>query len=103
MTPPRSAPRPPPLLVAHPELYAVMERSDTFRHIQERARIVLDGRVHYLVHGDTLGSLDDLFVDALSRGSSAAGSDPPSRSLFLELPPTLQDAVRRSVRPDPET
>ena len=80
-----------------------MERSETFRRIAERARIVLDGRTHYLVHGDTLGSLEDLFVDAVSRGSSSEGSDPLSRALFLELPSELQDAVNRRVRPDPET
>ena len=90
------------LLTAYPELRAVMDRSETFGRIAERARLVLDGRTHYLVHGDTLGSLEELFVDALSRGSSSEGSDPLCRTLFLELPAELQDAVRRRVRPDPE-
>jgi hypothetical protein len=103
MTAPGSSPRTPGLLAAHPELRAVMERSETFRRIAERARLVLDGRVHYLVRGDTLGSLEELFVDALSRGSSPTGSDALCRELFLELPPELRSAVQRGVRPDPET
>ena len=96
-----SSPARPGLLAAYPELRAVMEQSDTFRGIAERARLVVDGRTHYLVHGDTLGSMEELFVDALSRGASSASADPPSRALFLELTPELQDAVRRRVRPDP--
>jgi hypothetical protein len=79
-----------------------MERSATFRRIAGRARIVLDGNEHYLIHRDTLGSLEELFVDAVCRGSSPEGSDPLTRALFLELPAALQAAVRRSVRPDPE-
>jgi hypothetical protein len=78
-----------------------MERSETFRSIAERARLVIDGRTHYLVRGDMLGSLEELFVDALSRGSAPEGSDPLSRALFLELAPELQHAVCRRVRADP--
>jgi hypothetical protein len=96
-----SPPRTPALLEAHPELRTVMERSETFRRIADRARLVIDGRTSYVVRGDTLGTVEELFVDALSRGSSPEGSDPLSRALFLELAPELQEAVRRRVREDP--
>ena len=89
------------LLREHPELRALMDGSETFRRITERARIVVDGVTHYLVRGDTLGSREDLFIDSLSRGASPEGSDPLSRALFLELPAPLKDVIRRRVRQDP--
>lgn len=91
----------PELLRAYPELQAFADRSEIFRRIAERARVDIDGRAHYLVRGDTLGSRDELLVDALCRGASPESADPPSRALFLELTPELQAAVRRTVRPDP--
>jgi hypothetical protein len=78
-----------------------MERSTNFRRIEERDRIDIDGRTHYIVHGDTLGSREELFIDALCRGASPEGADPPSRALFLELPPALRDEIRRITRQDP--
>jgi hypothetical protein len=95
--------RSPALLEAHPELRALLEHSETFRRIAESARIEIEGSTRYLVRGDTLGSLEELLVDALSRGSSPEGADPLSRALFLELPPSLQDVIRASVRRDPGT
>jgi hypothetical protein len=97
MTTSASSPRSPALLEALPELREIMDRSGTFQRIAERARLVIDGRIHYLVRGDTLGDLEELFVDALSRGSSPEGSDPLSRALFLELTPRLQQAVCHRV------
>lgn len=97
----RRTPCPPNPLEAYPELRAHMDRSETFQRIAERARIVLDGRTLYLVRGDTLGTRDDLFLDALSRGSSPESGDPQSRALFLELPPHLQRVILGCVRPDP--
>ncbi len=91
----------PELLRAYPELLAIMDRSETFRRIAESARVEIDGITHYLVRGDTLGSREELLVDALSFGSSPESADPLRRALFLELPPALQAAVRRTVRPDP--
>ena len=91
----------PALLRAHPALLALLDRSETFRRIAEEARVDLDGRTHFLVRGDTLGSREELLVDALCRGASPESSDPPSRALFLELPPNLQDAVRRAGRLGP--
>lgn len=95
-----SGPCPTSPLETHPELRAFMG-SETFRRIADEARVVIGGHARYLVHGDTMGTLDDLFLDALSRGSSAEGSDASSRALFLELPPHLQDAIRSCVRQDP--
>lgn len=90
----------PELLRAHPELLALMDRSETFRRIAESARLEIDGTTHFLVRGDTLGSREELFVDALAAGSSPESADPLRRALFLELPPALQGVVRRMVRPD---
>ncbi|WP_437692032.1 hypothetical protein [Sorangium sp. So ce176] len=92
----------PPLLEAHPELLALVDRSATFRRVEERYRIELDGRTHYLVRGDTLGSREDLLVDALARGAAPEGADPLSRALFLELPGHLQEVIRGATRSDPE-
>jgi hypothetical protein len=91
----------PELLRAHPELLELMARSETFGRIAERARLEIDGITHFLVRGDTLGSREELLVDALSEGSSPESADPSRRALFLELPPALQEVVRRTVRPDP--
>jgi len=93
---------PPALLEAYPELRALMDRSEHFRTIEARDRIEMDGRIHYIVRGDTLGSREELFVDALCRGASPESGDLPSRALFLELPPTLKDVIRRMTRQDPE-
>lgn len=92
----------PALLRAHPALHALLDRSETFRRIAERARIELDGRTHFLVRGDTLGSREELLVDALCRGASPESSDPLCRALFLELPAALQrEVIRCAERPDP--
>ncbi|APR80034.1 Hypothetical protein A7982_05381 [Minicystis rosea] len=88
-------------LEAHPEIRPLLAKSETFRRLAERARIDIEGVTHYLVRGDTLGTLDDLLVDTLARGSSPESSDAPSRALFLELPAHLQDAILRCVRRDP--
>lgn len=102
MTNAGSAPCPPDPLEAYPELRAIMTGSATFRGIADRARLVIGGRTAYLVRGDTLGTLEELFIDALSRGSTPEGADEASRALFLELPPHLQDVILRCVRQDPE-
>jgi hypothetical protein len=102
MTAPGPRERSPALLDAHPELRALMDRSEALRLLEERERVEIDGITRYIVRGDTLGSREELFVDALSRGSSSEGADPLSRALFLELPPALQDVIRRATRLDPE-
>ena len=91
----------PALLRAHPALQALLDRSEIFRRIAEGARIDLDGRTHFLVRGDTLGSREELLVDALCRGASPESSDPLSRALFLELPPALQAAIWCAGRANP--
>ncbi|XYI01373.1 hypothetical protein ACMHYB_17120 [Sorangium sp. So ce1128] len=92
----------PALLEAHPELLALLDRSETFRRVEERYRIEIGGRTLYLVRGDTLGSREDLLVDALVRGSVPEGADPLSRALFLELPGHLREVIRGGSRSDSE-
>ncbi|WP_437878066.1 hypothetical protein [Sorangium sp. So ce513] len=91
----------PALLAAHPDLLTFLERSAIFPRVEERYRVELDGRTHYLVRGDTLGSREDLLVDALARGAAPEGADPLSRALFLELPRHLQEVIRGATRSDP--
>ncbi|WP_437758856.1 hypothetical protein [Sorangium sp. So ce1389] len=88
------------MLKAHPELLALLDRSEAFRRVEERYRIEISGRTLYLVRGDTLGSREDLLVDALARGSAPEGADPLSRALFLELPGHLQEVIRGITRSD---
>ncbi|KYF53389.1 hypothetical protein BE08_39230 [Sorangium cellulosum] len=91
----------PALLVAHPELLAFLDGSTIFPRVEARHRVELDGRTHYLVRGDTLGSREDLLVDALARGAAPEGADALSRALFLELPGHLQEVIRGATRSDP--
>jgi hypothetical protein len=97
----RKNPAPPALLRAHPALQALLDQSETFRRIAEAARLDLDGRTCFIVHGDTLGSREELLVDALFRGSSPESADPLSRALFLELPPALQAMIWSAGRLSP--
>ena len=52
----------------------------------------------FLVRGDTIGNREDLFVDALARGSSRQSPDPLARHLFEELSPDLRTLVLRELR-----
>jgi hypothetical protein len=92
----------PSLLLAHPELRALLDRSERFRRIEERYRIEIEGQTFYLVRGDTLGSREELLIDALVRGSAPESADPLSRALFLELPGHLQEVIRGLTRSEPE-
>jgi hypothetical protein len=50
------------------------------------------------VRGDTIGDRDDLFVDALARGSSPDSPDPLARRMFEELSRELQRLILRELR-----
>jgi hypothetical protein len=85
------------LLRAHPELRRQMEASSRFARLAARKRIALDGRVHYIVRGDTLGDLDELYVDALVRGAAPGSADADARALFDELPAELKPIIERKL------
>jgi len=50
----------------------------------------------YIVRGDTLGGEEELYVDAIFRGSNPEGSDELSRRLFLELDERSQSLILES-------
>jgi hypothetical protein len=81
----------------HPALHAARSRSAVWPRVRDEGRIDLGGTEVYVVAGDTLGGEAELFLDRLARGSSAAGADPLSRALFLELPAELQALVRHEL------
>jgi hypothetical protein len=85
------------LLDAHPRLREHMGRSRRFAELEAANRLEIDGGVHYVVRGDTLGGLDDLYVDALVRGASPH-ADELSRALFEELDDELKQLIKGRSR-----
>jgi hypothetical protein len=81
----------------HPEIEGWKERSTSWPRIKEQN--VLHGldQTLYQVQGDILGDEDDLLVDALARGAADQSPDPLAREFFQELPPDLQQIVRREL------
>ena len=80
-------------LESHPELADARARSSVWPRILRETAIEVGGETLFLVAGDTLGDDDDLYLERLARGARAAGSDPTSRELFLELPQHLHPIV----------
>ncbi len=76
-----------------------MTASARFRELKARAGLVIDGETLYAVRGDTLGTEDDFYVDALAKGARPGAADPVYRDLFLELDERLQALVRQRVTP----
>lgn len=83
----------------HPELRSAMARSQKLPELKKRLALPKDDATDeneeqlYIVKGDTVGSEDDLFVDALARGSNSATQDSVARELYLELDPSLKSLV----------
>lgn len=91
-----------PTLTAHPELRELREQSTTWQDILGRDTLPPElGPDQYLVRSDTVGDQDDLYLDALARGSQPSSSDPLARRLFEELPIHLRAAVRHELRGTP--
>lgn len=84
-------------LKQHPELRQI-QQSQVWRELKERYKLRGEESNLYVVRGDTIGDEDDLFVDALARGSSAESPDPLARRLFEELPADLQALVLDRLR-----
>lgn len=72
-------------LDAHPALRESMSASDRFAELKKRAGLLIDGEQVYIVRGDAQGDEDDLYVDALAKGSNPHERDQLARALFLEL------------------
>lgn len=85
-------------LGSHPELLAARDRSAVWEQVRERYAVKALGPELYVVRGDTIGGSDDLYLDALARGSEPASLDVLARSLFKELAPALQQLILRELR-----
>lgn len=85
-------------LEAHPELLAARDRSTVWEQVMKRYAVDALGPQSYVVRGDTIGDRDDLFMDALARGSSPESPDPLARRLFEELSPELRRLVLHGLR-----
>jgi len=79
---------------AHPELRERMAGSEVFRRIKRSALVEIDGEELYVVRGDTLGSEEELFVEAVIRG--AAGQGDANRELVAELEPGERARILRA-------
>lgn len=62
-----------------------MRRSAAFEPVKRAAALEIDGETLYIVRGDTLGSEEDLFVEAIVRGAQRDDPDDPTRKVYLEL------------------
>lgn len=69
----------------HPELRDAMNRSKNFPELKRRSSVKIDDEQLYVVKGDTLGDEDELYLDALIRGSNPQTDDSLARKLFLEM------------------
>jgi hypothetical protein len=93
-------------LDAHPELRTLMKESKLFFELKKRKALSVDEDDEeqlYIVRGDTLGDEDELYVDALVRGSNPEGSDELSHKLFLELDEKNRSLImerRQDRKPD---
>jgi hypothetical protein len=84
-------------LDAHPELREAMRQSEPFSRIRDQSALRVDEETQYIVRDDTLGGEDDLFLDALARGS-AAQDDDDYRALYLGLDESLRSLVNSRLR-----
>ena len=88
----------------HPELRGAMAKSQKFPELKKRAALPKDDEDNkeeeqlYIVRGDTVGDEDELFIDALARGSNPQSQDALARELFLEMDQRLQGLVMDRLR-----
>ena len=83
---------------AHPGLRQHM-RSERFVRLAFRKRIEINGRELYVVRGDLLSGLDDLYIDALVRGAAPQSPDAEAQALFEELEPELRRVILELLNP----
>jgi hypothetical protein len=90
-------------LRAHPALRRAMEASSAFRDIKRQAALDVDEERLYIVRGDTLGSAEDLFVEAVVRGAQQVDPDDRYRAVYLELDDQVRALIDQRVRGESET
>ncbi len=80
----------------HPALRETMARSRKMDELEKKVALPKDDESEeqlYIVRGHTVGDKDELYVDALARGSNPETKDALARELFLEMDPALQALV----------
>ena len=81
----------------HPRLDAAMRTSPSFARVRDAAALEIDEERLYIVRGDTLGDEEELFVETVVRGAQASDPADPTRAVYLELDPGLQELVRQRI------
>jgi hypothetical protein len=83
----------------HPEFRERMTASETFRELKKRDALpLLDGEQLYIYRGDAPGDEEDLYLDALARGSNSLTTDALARKLFLELDEPHRELISNRAR-----
>src|SRR3982750_1853270 len=88
----------------HPALREAMARSQKLTELKKRLALPKDDETDaeeeqlYTVRGDTVGDEDELYVDALVRGSNPDSQDKLAREVFLETDLPLQALIIEKLR-----
>lgn len=88
----------------HPALRDAMAGAQKFAELKKRVALPKDDEADkeeeqlYIVRGDTVGDEEELYLDALVRGSNPASQDALARELFLETDEPLQALVIDRLR-----
>ena len=72
-------------LAANRWLIDAMQSSTAFEAVKRGAALDIDDERLYIVRGDTLGSEEDLFLEAVVRGAQCDDPTDPVRQVYLEL------------------
>jgi UDP-2,3-diacylglucosamine pyrophosphatase LpxH len=75
-----------------------MESSSAFAAVRDKALLEIDDERLYIVHGDTLGDQEDLFLETLVRGAQASDPADPNRVVYDELDEGLREVINQRVR-----
>ena len=66
-------------------LVDAMRSSTAFEAVKREAALDIDDERLYIVRGDTLGSEQELYLEALVRGAQCDNPTDPVRQVYLEL------------------
>ena len=72
-------------LAANRWLVDAMRSSAAFEAVKGEAALDIDDERLYIVRGDTLGSEEELYLEALVRGAQCDDPTDPVRRVYLEL------------------
>lgn len=86
------------LVRKHPGLARVMRTSAEFDAIRLEAALEIDAERLFIVHGDTLGDEEDLFLETLLRGAQSSDPDDPNRAVYLDLDDEMREVINQRAR-----